>query len=59
MRIAVKFAYDGRSFSGYARQPKLKTVEGELIKTIKQRNNETPKQSKPKIDVPKFTAGEH
>ena len=34
MRFAVKFAYDGRSFSGYVRQPKLKTVEGELIKSL-------------------------
>jgi len=34
MRIAVKFAYDGRNFYGYARQPHLKTVEGEIIKTL-------------------------
>jgi len=34
MRIAVKFAYDGRNFHGYARQPQLKTVEGEIIKTL-------------------------
>ena len=34
MRIAVKFAYDGRKFSGYARQPCLKTVEEDLIKTL-------------------------
>jgi tRNA pseudouridine38-40 synthase len=34
MRIAVKFAYDGKNFHGYARQPKLKTVEGELIKFL-------------------------
>lgn len=34
MRIAVKFAYDGRKFYGYARQPKLRTIEGELIKTL-------------------------
>lgn len=32
MRIAVKFAYDGRKFYGYARQPNLKTVEGDIIK---------------------------
>jgi len=31
MRLAVKFAYDGRKFQGYARQPQLKTVEGEMI----------------------------
>ena len=34
MRIAIKFAYDGRLFSGYARQPNLKTIEAELIKTL-------------------------
>ncbi len=34
MRIAVKFAYDGQSFYGYARQPNLRTVEGEVIKTL-------------------------
>ena len=34
MRIALKFAYDGRKFHGYARQPQLKTVEGEIIKTL-------------------------
>jgi len=34
MRIAIKFAYDGRNFHGYARQPNLKTVEGELINSL-------------------------
>lgn len=34
MRIAVKFAYDGSKFNGYARQPQLKTVEGDMIKTL-------------------------
>ena len=34
MRIALKFAYDGRNFHGYARQPQLKTVEGEIIKAL-------------------------
>lgn len=34
MHIAVKFAYDGRKFNGYARQPRLKTVEGEIIKAL-------------------------
>lgn len=34
MRIAIKFGYDGRHFHGYARQPQLKTVEGEVIKTL-------------------------
>lgn len=34
MRIAIKFAYDGRNFHGFARQPNLKTVEGEMIETL-------------------------
>ncbi len=33
MRVAIKFAYDGTKFYGYARQPNLETVEGEIIKT--------------------------
>jgi len=31
MRVAVKFAYDGRHFSGYARQPEQRTVEQALL----------------------------
>ncbi|MGF3553702.1 MAG: tRNA pseudouridine(38-40) synthase TruA [Thermoplasmatota archaeon] len=38
MRIAVKFAYKGMKFQGYARQPKLKTVEGEIIKLLIKNN---------------------
>jgi len=34
MRIAIKFAYDGKAFHGYARQPKIKTVEGEIIQSL-------------------------
>ena len=34
MRVAVKFAYDGKDFHGYARQPQLETVEGEIIKAL-------------------------
>ena len=34
MRLAIKFAYDGRKFHGYARQPGLKTVEGELLQSL-------------------------
>jgi len=36
MRLAIKFAYDGRKFQGYARQPNMKTVEGEIIKNLTQ-----------------------
>ena len=34
MYVALKFAYDGRKFNGYARQPQQKTVEGEIIKAL-------------------------
>lgn len=34
MRVALKFAYAGRDFHGYARQPGLKTVEGEILKSL-------------------------
>jgi len=34
MRIAIKFAYDGRKFHGFARQPKLKTIEGEILNSL-------------------------
>ncbi len=31
MRVALRFAYDGRGFHGYARQPNVRTVEGEIL----------------------------
>ena len=31
MRVAVKCAYDGRKYFGFARQPGLQTVEGEIL----------------------------
>jgi tRNA pseudouridine38-40 synthase len=34
MRVALKFAYDGNKFYGYARQPNLRTVEEELIMAL-------------------------
>ena len=34
MRVAIKFAYNGKKFHGYARQPQVKTIEGEIIKTL-------------------------
>ena len=36
MRVAIKFAYDGKPFRGYARQPNLNTVEGKLIQSLKE-----------------------
>lgn len=35
MRLTLKFAYDGKKFFGYAKQPKLRTVEGEIINALK------------------------
>lgn len=34
MRLALKFAYDGKSFFGYAKQVKLRTVENEIINAL-------------------------
>lgn len=34
MRIALKFAYNGKNFYGYARQPNIKTVEKEIINSL-------------------------
>ena len=46
MRVALKVAYDGESFHGYARQPKLKTVEGDIIDSlIKTSYIENPKDA--------------
>lgn len=34
MRVALQFAYDGYGFYGYARQPRLRTIEGELLSLL-------------------------
>ena len=34
MRVAIKFAYNGREFHGYARQPQLATIEGKIVKSL-------------------------
>jgi tRNA pseudouridine38-40 synthase len=36
MRVALKFAYDGRLFSGFARQPGRRTVEGDLLTLLEE-----------------------
>jgi tRNA pseudouridine38-40 synthase len=33
--VAVKLAYDGREFNGSQRQPKVRTVEGEVLRALK------------------------
>jgi tRNA pseudouridine38-40 synthase len=38
MRIAMKFAYNGTQFHGYARQPNVKTIEDELFKILLSNN---------------------
>jgi tRNA pseudouridine38-40 synthase len=34
MRLALKFAYDGKKFIGYARQKNFRTVESDIIKAL-------------------------
>lgn len=36
MRYALKFGYHGKDFSGYARQPGQRTIEGEIIKALRE-----------------------
>ncbi len=38
-RYLITFSYDGSDFNGYQRQPKLRTVQGEMEKALKQINN--------------------
>jgi tRNA pseudouridine38-40 synthase len=38
MRVALKIAYDGRNFYGFARQPKIKTIEGEILNLLTESN---------------------
>ena len=36
MRYLITFSYDGSKFKGYQKQPKLKTVQGEIEKALKE-----------------------
>ncbi len=36
MRYSITFSYDGSKFKGYQKQPRLKTVQGELEKALKE-----------------------
>ena len=38
MRYLITFSYDGSSFSGYQRQPKMRTIQGELERVLKEIN---------------------
>jgi len=39
MRYFMSFSYDGSLFKGYQKQPKMRTVQGELEKVLKQIND--------------------
>lgn len=39
MRYLITFAYDGSNFCGFQKQPKLRTVQGEIEKALKKINN--------------------
>lgn len=40
MRYLMTFSYDGSKYSGYQKQPKKKTVQGEIEKVLKKINSE-------------------
>lgn len=39
MRYFIKFSYDGSKYNGYQKQPRTKTIQGELEKALKQINS--------------------
>lgn len=40
MRYLMTFTYDGTNYKGYQKQPRIKTVQGEIEKKLKQINND-------------------
>ena len=36
MRYLITVSYDGTAFSGYQKQPKMRTIQGELEKVLKE-----------------------
>ena len=42
MRYLITFSYDGSEFCGYQRQPKKKTIQGELERALTEINNNVP-----------------
>ena len=38
MRFFITFSYDGSKYNGYQKQPKVKTIQGEIEKALKQIN---------------------
>ncbi|MDD4307604.1 MAG: tRNA pseudouridine(38-40) synthase TruA [Thermoplasmata archaeon] len=57
MRYALKFAYDGTKFEGYARQPKMITIEGEIIRALKAKSIAQDLQSASRTDRGVSAAG--
>lgn len=45
MRIALRLAYEGSSFHGFARQPSERTVEGVLLQALGRAGLESPKEA--------------
>ena len=39
MRCCINFSYDGSNFAGYQKQPKERTIQGEIEKVLKEINN--------------------
>ena len=48
MRYFMTFSYDGTNYKGYQKQPKVKTVQGEIEKKLKE-----------KLDIPVFHDDQH
>lgn len=42
MRYFMNFSYDGTKYKGYQKQPKVKTIQGEIEKCLKKINNDNP-----------------
>lgn len=40
MRCCITFSYDGSNFAGYQKQPKMRTVQGEIEKVLKEINGD-------------------
>lgn len=40
MRCCITFSYDGSNFAGYQKQPKMRTVQGEIEKALKEINGD-------------------
>ena len=40
MRYFMTFSYDGTNYKGYQKQPKVKTIQGEIEKKLKKINND-------------------